>query len=178
MANELRDKMRVFLSATKKAGKDLGDGIEALREQIVRLREQRGRLLSVPVNKTVALERAERWARSKVEISTIVDGSMFVGASPNWRGPEMTLEAAFGAFAGEFLINGVRRAVEHQYAAGLEGISEDDRVVKLMEIDRKLLDAELSEESIIRTAEAAGFPATRRADADPRAVLAHDEVLP
>jgi len=48
---------------------------------------------------------------------------------------------------------------------------------ELARIDAELLDAELAEEGVIRDLEASGFDMLRRPDADPRALLAADEVL-
>ena len=57
-------------------------------------------------------------------------------------------------------------------------LSLQERRRLLSGVESDLFDAELTEESIIRDAEAIGFPLLRRRDADPRAVLATAEVLP
>jgi len=71
----------------------------------------------------------------------------------------------------------MKEEVEAFYASA-SGLSDEERKHQLRELDRKLLDAELAEESMIRSAENSGFAIIRRRDADPRAVLAHDKVLP
>ena len=58
------------------------------------------------------------------------------------------------------------------------GIDEKARQQKVDEIERELLDVELAEESIIRTAEASDFPIFRRATANPLVVLADDSTMP
>jgi hypothetical protein len=60
---------------------------------------------------------------------------------------------------------------------GNPGISESERQRRLEDVDRDLLDAELAEESIIRAAEASGFPVLPQ-QLDPQALLAADEALP
>lgn len=51
-----------------------------------------------------------------------------------------------------------------------------ERDARAAEVSAHLLELELAEEAAIRRAEAAGLPVDRRADADPRAVLALIEV--
>jgi len=58
------------------------------------------------------------------------------------------------------------------------GVTAPQRATDRIEADRRLLDLERQEEALIRSAERAGFDVMRRADADPRAVLSSDEVLP
>ena len=83
------------------------------------------------------------------------------------------------------LIGANRNAFRDQLAAMLEPaysneakpISAEEREAALHRIDEDLLDLELAEEAAIRSAEAVGLHVQRRADADPRAVLAGDDAL-
>lgn len=63
------------------------------------------------------------------------------------------------------------------HAHGRETISADDRPARVAKAQEALLQAELSEEAVCRALEDAGVEVRRRPDADPRAVLAHDEEL-
>lgn len=58
------------------------------------------------------------------------------------------------------------------------GLTDEERAAAIGAADRNLFALEMAEEGLIREAERAGIDVLRRADADPRAVLAADEVLP
>lgn len=58
-----------------------------------------------------------------------------------------------------------------------ETIAAADRPARIAKAQAALLEAELAEEAICRALEGAGVEVRRRPDADPRAVLAADEVL-
>lgn len=59
-----------------------------------------------------------------------------------------------------------------EFYAASSGIDEVERAKQLDELDAQLLQAELVEEGLIRSAENGGFAMSRRRDADVRAVLA------
>lgn len=58
------------------------------------------------------------------------------------------------------------------FYAGRTVLAPEDRAARAAQVSKDLLALELAEEAAIRRAEAAGLPVDRRADADPRAVLA------
>ncbi|WP_146165108.1 hypothetical protein [Mycoplana dimorpha] len=87
------------------------------------------------------------------------------------------MEALLYARLGPSMAESLKADVEALYREN-PYISEQERALCIVEINRKILDAELAEESMILAAEAGGFPVLRRRDADRRAVLAHDKVLP
>lgn len=58
------------------------------------------------------------------------------------------------------------------FYAGRTVLAPEDRDTRAAKAKAELLKLELAEEAAIRRAEAAGLPVDRRADADPRAVLA------
>lgn len=76
-----------------------------------------------------------------------------------------------------FILEGMEASIDAAYKT-IEGINEDDRQAETDVLNRKILDAELSEESLIRAANRSGFKTLRRPDADPLAVMAHDSALP
>lgn len=55
---------------------------------------------------------------------------------------------------------------------GREAMPRDQRAARIAEVEAELLDLETTEEAMIRQAERAGLEILRRANADPRAVLA------
>jgi hypothetical protein len=83
------------------------------------------------------------------------------------------------------LIATSRPAIRHVIQGQIEdltkarpGMSDAELAARLAELDREIVDAELAEESAIRSLEVAGVTVLRRPDADPRAVLAADGALP
>ena len=66
--------------------------------------------------------------------------------------------------------------IEPLLAAVPEGMPSAERSRRLAELDAQILAAEITEERVVEALEAAGVPVQRRADADPRAVLALPEV--
>ncbi|OWY18253.1 hypothetical protein B6V73_00080 [Thioclava sp. JM3] len=65
----------------------------------------------------------------------------------------------------------IKRDLDRLYSDG-DGVSEAERKSQLALLKEELLAAERAEEMAVRAAEEAGFDIVRRADADPRAVLA------
>jgi hypothetical protein len=165
------------IAATRSASKQLTDGITSIREHIGKLKQQKSEIASKPVTIEAALARAEGWVhhitRGAVELSP---------SAQHFARPDYHLS---GRNANDLLIAQMAARMSDTLKADIEklyaerpGITEEERVMHIREIERKILDAELTEESMIRAAEAGGFPVLRRRNADPRAVLAHDKVLP
>lgn len=69
------------------------------------------------------------------------------------------------------------RNLDAAYAEG-PGLTAAERATRLAKADARLLELSLAEEAAVRALEAAGMAVMRRADADPRAVLAPDNALP
>jgi hypothetical protein len=94
---------------------------------------------------------------------------------PQVREPAELALALYADKWGEYIKQAMR---EKMAAAGRTGLTDAKCEAKLTALDRELLDLELVEESLIRTAERGGFAIPRRHDANPLAVLADDSVLP
>ncbi|ANL02200.1 hypothetical protein AMJ96_CH00609 [Rhizobium sp. N113] len=165
------------LSITRSAGKQLNDGISGIRGHIKALRRQRSEIAALPVLADTALQRVDEYISllTADARSIVPDPDRF--ARPEYSLPVFNIALLLAAHVGPQIAESMKVQVEELYRHR-PGISDAEREMRLQEIDRKILDSELAEESMIRTAEGSGFPVLRRRDADPRAVLAHDKVLP
>lgn len=169
-----------LLAGQKKATAAISDGLAELRMRRLRLLDERDELAARPAPKSEALAALDRDIDELVAIAKRETNvrSLTRAGHPAWTIPANGLLIAL-------LIGANRNAFRDQLAAMLEPaysnsakpISADEREANLRRIDDDLLDLELAEETAIRAAEAAGLSILRRADADPRAVLASDEAL-
>jgi hypothetical protein len=85
---------------------------------------------------------------------------------------------AFAAMSETIIAQLQKRLAAHYQATGIEGIDDDARAAEVARIDDEIAAAERAEEALIRALEATGNAPLRRADADPRALLAADAALP
>lgn len=165
------------IAATRSASKQLGDGITSIRGHIGKLKQQKSEIALKPVTIEAALARAEGWVHYITRGSVELSPSAKHFSRPDYQLPIMNAESLLIAQMAARMSDTLKADIEKLYAER-PGITEEERVMRVREIERKLLDAELTEESMIRAAEAGGFPVLRRGNADPRAVLAHDKALP
>lgn len=131
----------------------------------------------------VALARVDSWVEYMTHMTRdrMVEPGRFAKSPMDYVSPEIhghpNISDNFFAYLAPMFAEAVKEQVAAVYQS-TAGITEEERAQRLEAIDRDLLDAELAEESIIRAAEASGFPVLRRSNADPRAVLAPDGALP
>jgi len=157
---------------------DLNASLTSLRDQIRRLNSDARQVASAAVPLDTAIARIdERIEKEKSTLSQLLP-LPFHFCEPNSSGPphvdfERILRFQQIDAAGDLLKSQVR-----DYLQGRSTMSPGERSAKLAKLNRERLDLELSEEAIIRQAEGLGFDIPRRADADVRAVLAHDKALP
>ncbi len=169
-----------LLKRTRSAGSELRDGVESIRKRIRTLSAQKAEIERLPPPFETACARVDELIEYTVgaSMSRTPPPIRFTEGPKAYRVPQhVDREDLIAAYLAPQLAEAMKAEVATIYETR-PGISDDERAERLRVIDRELLDAELAEESIIRTAEAAGFPIHRRPDADPRAVLAHDKVLP
>lgn len=163
---------------TREAGNQLRDGLISIRDHIAKLNRRKEEITTRPPEEKVALARMADWvnAQSAHARSEVPAASRFTDAVHH---PVEYFK--FDKMAVAYLSGSIKEVLSAEIRALYKkspGISDDDRASQLEALDDDLLDAELAEESIIRAAEAMGFHMTRRANADPRAVLAHKKDLP
>ncbi len=169
-----------LLAGQKKATAAISDGLAELRLRRLRLLGERDELASRPVPKDEALRALDRDIDELVDTAKDLANirSLTRSEQPAWTIP------ANGILIG--LLIGANRAafrdqlaamLEPAYAGGAKPIAAEERAATLRRIDDELLDLEKAEEAAIRGAEAAGLSVSRRADADPRAVLLADKEL-
>ena len=169
-----------LLAGQKKATAAISDGLAELRMRRLRLLDERDELASRPVPKDEALAALDRDIDELIAIAMRETNvrSLTRAEAPSWTIPQN------GVLMG-LLIGASRATFRDQLAAMLEPaysneakpIPAEEREAALRRIDEDLLDLELAEEAAIRSAEAVGLHVQRRADADPRAVLASDDAL-
>ena len=169
-----------LLARTKAANDELRDGLEATRARIAELTERRDELASARVSIEVARRRIDAFVERE-RAQPLLDSwgaDHFTFGQADYRPPEIHDRL-------RFLYAHLLRVVGEEMKADLDELYGEAPVVddakregELLKLEGELLDCELVEESVIRAAEAAGFPITRRADADVRAVLATADSLP
>lgn len=157
---------------------EFSTSLTSIRDRIGKLNARARTIAKAPVTVEAALARVdEQIAQQKARLAERMPLPEHF-CRPDRTGPEMLDIGVVLKFqqidqAGEFLKNQVSAHLQ-----GVETMDQTDREAKLAKISRERLDLELSEEAIIRQAEAIGLDIGRRSDADVRAVLAHDSALP
>lgn len=161
------------------AERELTEGLTALRNRIRELQKARDDLLDARPTLESALARVDDWGDSlavRARKQAPAPGD-FVRGPVHYVTPPVGELSALTVFLGPLLVNAVKGQVRELYGEST-GITEDDRQQQIEVIERDLLDTEMAEESLIRSAKRAGFPLLRRLDADRRAVNAPDSRLP
>lgn len=157
---------------------ELVENIEAIRNDIAALKARAATVRKERVSKAVALDRANNWFETLIDRATKGASSVASFTSADrFRAPDVELDALVALTLGPVIRDKLMDLVSSLYN-DTEGLSEAERGEALSDLDREILDLELTEEAVIRTAEASGIPIMRRRDADPRAVLAHASALP
>jgi hypothetical protein len=168
-----RSNMSVLVKSVQNAREEISSSIGALRHAIATMKDERERVLGTPVTLEAAEARVDEWVDGRVSHFIMVDGySQLPG---NWSKP--VLPDDFKQPPRSYLPRESDLLQTLAYYLK-DALAEAERKDRLAELDRNILDAEMSEESIIRDAEASGFSIPRRRDADPRAVLASHDALP
>ncbi|QOG06546.1 hypothetical protein IGS74_18875 [Aureimonas sp. OT7] len=181
----MSDAIRSASAMVKKAqnaGRELSDAVETLRSRVRTLKAERDRIRALSPPMDIAIGRIRQWAGEMRDVALsgsngfIPTPSHFCDRewSPSYH---INVEQTFNAYLMPLFLEAFERATREHYET-IEWISDDERETSLIQLDRDLLDVEMAEESVIRAAEASGFPIVRRGNADPRAVLAHDKALP
>ncbi|MDP2779841.1 hypothetical protein [Devosia sp.] len=173
----LFSKVKPNLNAIHDASRALVSGVELLRRQIQELREQRRTTSLAPVDEAEARRRLDSWVSDmRGQVLEQLSPAMFTAPDYQPRTPPANSPITTSAIA-VLLGEMYSELIARQYSQ-VSGITDDERKAALRQIDADILDAEMTEESIIRNAEQAGISIMRRRDADPRAVLAFDADLP
>lgn len=145
-----------------------------LRAKIERLQIEISGVEEAPVDLAQAYARADAWVEKQTERCPI-DAMEFlytrqrfgllyhqhedVAALALWLDPQAAKKR-------------LRDAIDQCYAArGSEGLSDEQRRIRLNKAKDELYELELAEERLIREAEAQGIELPRRSGADPRALM-------
>lgn len=180
MKNGVQSLIDGIMKRARSAPGDLADGVSGIRAKIDSLKAEREQVEKRPPPLAVAIARAEKWVDRRANAARNSLPSLGVFCGPDYEDQGyLPFEYMAAGYLAPLIKAALKEDLTSRYeAAGQDEISDEERREELRSIDRQLLDAELTEESLIRAAEMAGFALSRRADADPRAVLAMEEDLP
>lgn len=176
----MADKTKSALAGVRSVFAAFSQGLEDIRSQIEDLKAERDTIERMPVDEATAHRRAEMWVSSAVTnaMKSAHSPLRFVADPSRWRLPSFdVLAETMIAYRGDALASAMKQEISEIYQSE-KGLTDAERADRLADLDHSLLSAELSEEALIREAEASGIAVSRRADADPRAVLAHRDALP
>lgn len=182
-----RNLLSIF-KRTRELGDQLNRDLGQVREEIAKAAAEVDRIRRLPRPR----EEAEADIRSLVEAGsrsfdthlgdfTKPGGAQLMAVMNALNGDHGAIRRnQFGfmcAVAPAGMFDFLARKLDDTYAGG-PGLTAAERATRLSKADAHLLELSLAEEAIIRACEAAGMVVMRRAEADPRAVLAPDSALP
>lgn len=159
--------------------RDFAGELDAIREQIKRMRDERLTVERAPLPRAEAIANLERELATlnnsfKPEIGSFLYGegtvaAVFVGKD---RGAELKIGPALLAWlAGPALGEKLKAEINRFYATEPLALSPAERAARLAAIDTKILGFEFEEEDLIAEAESLGLELDRRLDANPAVVL-------
>lgn len=163
---------------------DIAGAIEEVRLAIIVAQDQREQLRRLPVDRQraeAAIDEGLAMMARKLDVRNIMAGLV----RPTSGSPRLDLghvpEALFAPWLATIAPDALRSfflgQVDDVYA-DRDDPPEDQRPAMIARLDTQVLGLELTEEALVRQAEASGIPILRRGDADPRTVLAHNDALP
>lgn len=170
---------KAILSKARSAQEGITEAVLSLRNEIATQQLARAELMRLPVPMHVALERLRAWvaAVKTVPGTPIIRAEVFANGSDGWSPPYAEFDTAVASFILPVILSAGEQMIAEHYGT-ISAVADSGAKAELDRIGWQILELELAEEAIIRSAEASGFPIRRRSDADPRAVLAHDKSLP
>ncbi len=161
----------------KRGASDLFEAIQSTRASIDTLQRRRQSIELAPVSADEAIARIKDWKSGAAERSALRDlAARFTQKTFRLPSKAIDMDVLVALCLGQ--IEDALVALVTEMSGDGAGVADADRAAKLEALNEELLALELEEESLIRSAERLGLDVLRRAKADPRAVLAHDEVLP
>ncbi|MFW6028051.1 MAG: hypothetical protein ACOC9Q_00810 [bacterium] len=172
-----------LLSTTTQATDDLSGGLQQLRTRIGELQEQIAEVENHAVSKAEALKRLGRWARGakargigEMSVNEFIRpaGRARIPLTP--QSPQPYVFDVLVSLLADGIHDRLAERIEAHYA-GCAGITDAEREKRIQKLEGELADLEVAEERLVRTAERAGLPVLRRADASPLIVLAPDSAL-
>ncbi|NKJ79643.1 hypothetical protein [Rhizobium leguminosarum] len=171
-----KTELRKLIERSKQGGNELASSLEAIRGAIISLKVELDQVDRAPASREEAIYRLKEWLASVASVPQIdLLISRFV--SSTYREPPSDIPAEIIAAAGIASLESFMTAAIDRRYAGVTGLSFEDRRMSRADIDHRLLELEMTEEAIIRSAESLGMDVLRRSDAEPRAVLCNGEVL-
>lgn len=172
------DKLKGVFANQAKAAAAVASTIEEVRGTIIAKANELHRLCAMPIPQAEAEAALDREIARHVEAARGVVARAVVGLTGNGKRQSFDLDPTpTEAVALQVAMNpqGFRKLAVAELTAqyrGREAMPRDQRAARIAEVEAELLDLETTEEAMIRQAERAGVEILRRANADPRAVLA------
>lgn len=170
--------IKIALASAREAKNQFRDGVTTIRSYIKTLKLEKASVLALCVSEDVAQERAAEW------IDHIARHYGFKAVRPEHfaqrdyqHQPGISIPGILVECLDVVMKETLKKKISEFYR-DVPNITGEERAAQLAAIDRKILDAEMAEESLIRAAWYAGFTVQRRADAHPWAVMAKDSALP
>lgn len=182
-ASAISGTLQKLFSATKQAAGDLAGGLDQIRTRIAELQEVIHQTEGIDVAKAEALKRLDHCARrARAAGVAVIPISSFITPEGDGRLPITAMSPA--PYLHDFWVSlhaddikaRLAERIERHYAEH-PGISDAERDKRLSKLEGELADLEITEERLTRTAERAGLPVLRRADASPLIVLAPNTAL-
>lgn len=154
----------------------LVDSIEDVRVNLAVARDRHAEMQGRAVSREEAEARVNDWC-SQLRAAMLDRMDVLRFTSPVYRPPALNdaQMIALGVVSEDIRADLIERIGEAY--KGFQGVTEADRKATILKLEGDVLDLEIAEERIIRTAEAAGLQILRRANAMPVIVLATDASL-
>lgn len=172
------DKLKQAFAKQADAARSVQETVEAVRDQIIATGNDLAQLRATPEPQASAETALDREIANHMAAAQAALSREVAGLSGIARRPVMNLDPSpEEALSLQIALNpqGFRKLIAAELAEfykGREAMPRDQRDARIKEIEAELLALETTEEGMIRQAEAAGIEILRRANADPRAVLA------
>lgn len=184
------------LTKSRAATASLHDLLDQSRHAVSEAKARLTAIATAPQDMDAALANFDAWM-DRAATDAVDRLGVGYALDPAWRGPELPIlnsrvgdaiardaspavEILLGlvALTGRDTLRAVVKGQLEDRLGGEAGMTASTRAKKSAEATADILQAELSEELVVRTMEGAGLVVARRPDADPRALLADEASLP
>lgn len=175
--------IKKLFAGQRSATRAVHENVEAIRVEILRRRDEVERIAAMPADRDDALAALDAGLDRMAERGA---GALSIGslAHPGHRTPNLNLNVPANltmdvvALVARGHLRDVLAEKLAEFYDGRDVMPNAKRGPRVGILEVEILDLELAEEALIREGERTGLPMQRRADADPRAVLAADAALP
>lgn len=181
---KILEKLRAASKQAAAARSDLQIAVEEIRNELSRLRQERGAVEGAPITRAetaqaikLHLDHLQAEAMARLSPGGFRRGGSAASADDAFRVRASQYTSA-AELVGGLCLFGLRSQIESNMldlemtAVPGDGLSDSERAAKIRKIDADIDAAERAEEFLIRNAEDAGISVYRRRDARPEIYLA------